>query len=113
MPRGGARLGAGRPYGSRNRVTLELVKAVQRDGLTPLEFLLKVMRDESLETSQRLEAAKLACPYIHPKMVAISVNQEIVHETVRHVSNDRVREILEELIDDVVDAHGNNVKIVA
>ena len=113
MSRGGARPGAGRPKGSRNRITLELVKAVQRDGLTPLEYLLKVMRDESLETSQRLEAAKLACPLVHPKIVAISVDEQLIRETTNGRGNDRAREIIRELIESVKESQTDSVRIVA
>lgn len=35
--------------------------------LTPLEFLLKVMRDEGEDKGRRMQAASLAAPYCHPK----------------------------------------------
>ena len=36
--------------------------------LTPLEFLLQVMRDPSEESARRMQAAQLAAPYCHAKM---------------------------------------------
>ena len=74
---GGARPGAGRPRGSRNRLTTEMLEVVgsMRDakatignGELPLEFLLEVMRDPARPVELRIEAAKAAAPYIHPKM---------------------------------------------
>ncbi|WCM88837.1 terminase small subunit [Acidovorax sp. NCPPB 3576] len=35
--------------------------------LTPLEFLLQVMRDEVEDKRTRIQAAQLAAPYVHPK----------------------------------------------
>lgn len=53
------------------------------EGITPLEFMLRVMREEPafglMENPQayqracemRFEAAKAAAPYIHPRLAAI------------------------------------------
>ena len=45
--------------------------ASERDELKPLEFMLDVMRDESLPLDIRVEAAKAALPYCHPKLASI------------------------------------------
>ena len=37
-------------------------------GITPLEFLMSVIRDPKAKSSQRLDAAKAAAPYMHRKM---------------------------------------------
>ena len=69
--RGGKRPGAGRPKGSPNKIKLDVTDAVERvklalaEGVTPLEYLLEVMRDESLAIELRLEAAKAAAPFCH------------------------------------------------
>ena len=62
--RGGSRPGAGRPRGSRNQKTLEQVQAVEQGGITPLEYLLQVMRDTNRDEQVRLEAAKAAAPFV-------------------------------------------------
>jgi hypothetical protein len=74
MPRGGARPGAGRKKGSANKATevrreraIELIKS----GSSPLDFMLAIMRDEKVDLRTRLEAAKAAAQYIHPRLVAI------------------------------------------
>lgn len=79
--RGGYRAGAGRKPGAPNKKTAEFVKAVEDAGITPLEYMLNVMRQEpspDLEPKDRLqaeamrfEAAKAAAPYIHPRLAAI------------------------------------------
>jgi hypothetical protein len=37
----------------------------------PLDFLLRVMRDPHSSMARRLEAAKAAAPFLHPKLSAI------------------------------------------
>lgn len=71
MARGGARSGAGRPQGSINRKTREIAEAAVEAGLTPLEYMLSVMRDTEQQMSARLDAAKSAAPYIHPRLAAV------------------------------------------
>ncbi len=54
MTHGGARPGAGRKVGSATKKTRELADKVIASGLTPLEFMLSVMRDEGAERAERL-----------------------------------------------------------
>lgn len=68
----------GRKKGTKNKATIEREKAAaadlekaKADGTSPLEYLLKLMRDESKGDELRFEAAKAAAPYIHPKLSAI------------------------------------------
>jgi Family of unknown function (DUF5681) len=61
----------GRPKGSRNRRTAALVDAAQASGEMPLDFLLRVMRDDALALERRIEAAKAAAPYCHAKLSSI------------------------------------------
>lgn len=63
----------GRQKGSTNKKTAELQAAVAKSGLTPLEYLLKVMRTIG-DDRQRLNAAIAAAPYIHPKLANIEVS---------------------------------------
>ena len=78
MNHGGRREGAGRPAGLPNRRTREIAERAIAEGLTPLEYLLQVMRADYPEDappelrakhdSLRLEAAKSVAPYIHPRL---------------------------------------------
>ena len=38
------------------------------DGLSPLDYLLSVMRDPEADQARRIDAAKAAAPYAHPKL---------------------------------------------
>jgi hypothetical protein len=74
MARGGARQGAGRKKGQitahRKLANEATVKAVG-DGETPLAYLLKVMRDIGQDDARRLDAAKAAAPFVHPKLATV------------------------------------------
>lgn len=37
-------------------------------GITPLEFLMSILRDDDADLKEKLEAAKIAAPYMHRKM---------------------------------------------
>lgn len=71
MAQGGRREGAGRPKGARNRKTVEQSEAVRESGLTPLDYLLSVMRDISLPREDRVDAAHKAAPYVHAKLASV------------------------------------------
>jgi phage terminase small subunit len=81
MPRGGYRPGAGRPRGSRTaRPDLQLVespfgsfdalvqpRSPESDDLSPMQFLLRVMRDPNEMSERRDRAAALLLPYMHSR----------------------------------------------
>lgn len=69
--RGGARPGAGRKPGSANKKSQEIAAKLMAEGLTPLEYMLRVMRDEAEERAVRMDAAKAAAPYVHPKLAPV------------------------------------------
>ena len=71
MAQGGKRKGAGRPKGSRNKKTEEQTAAILDSGLTPLDYLLSVMRDESVPRDDRVDAAHKAAPYVHAKLASV------------------------------------------
>lgn len=69
--KGGKRPGAGRKKGSPNKRTAALQAAVEAEGITPLAFLLQIMRDEVGDPRDRMAAAIAAAPYVHAKLAAI------------------------------------------
>jgi hypothetical protein len=72
MPSGslpGERRG-GRAKGALNKKTVEQIKAIEAGGLMPLDFMLQVLRDTSLEYDVRLDAAGRAAPYCHARVQA-------------------------------------------
>ena len=76
MPRGsqpGERRG-GRKAGTPNqRTTLgrELIVKALAEGTTPLEYMLRVLRDDKASPADRRWAAQHAAPYVHPRLNAI------------------------------------------
>ncbi len=81
--RGGARKGAGRPRGSRNVKTREIAKAATQSGLSPLDYMLKIMRDKKCETDRRDKMAVACAPFIHPRLAVtqIDMTAEVVAQT--------------------------------
>lgn len=71
MPRGGKRPGAGRKPSALTKKTRELAEKAVEGGVTPLEYLLGIMRDEALDRNERVDAAKAAAPYVHPRLNAV------------------------------------------
>lgn len=73
---GGARAGAGRPRGTLNRRSVEVLAAVA-DGLTPLEYILSVMRDDKQSDERRAWAAEKAAPFFHAKPAPLARSVQI------------------------------------
>lgn len=71
MARGGKREGAGRPAGAVTRRTREVAERALATGLTPLDYMLTILRDEAKPDDLRFEAAKAAAPYVHPKLASV------------------------------------------
>lgn len=65
-PKPGSNRNGGRQKGTRNRRTQAVITAVMETGISPLDYLLQVMRDPAGDAGVRLEAAKAAAPYVHP-----------------------------------------------
>jgi len=83
LARGGARPNAGRKPGTLNRFNRELLERANEGGQLPLDYMLETMRDQSLDTGLRIDAAKTAAPYVHQRLSAISVDvtaPEFTHE---------------------------------
>src|SRR5690349_4466593 len=78
MSRGGKREGAGRKKRNNLKNLVEVSPAVAivkgipaselTSGQSPLEYMLMVMRDRTVEWKRRDEMAKAAAPYVHGKV---------------------------------------------
>ena len=69
--RGGKRSGAGRRKGAPNKATAARQATISASGEAPLDYMIRIMRDESAPVERRDEMAKAAAPYVHPKLAAI------------------------------------------
>lgn len=61
----------GRKKGTPNKATAAKAAEIAESGLTPLDYMLGIMRDEEKPADMRFEAAKAAAPYVHPKLAAV------------------------------------------
>ena len=68
MSRGGKRAGSGRKQGTANTRTREIADKAVAKGITPLEYMLEVLRDKTELPERRAWAAGAAAPFIHSKM---------------------------------------------
>lgn len=63
----------GRKKGGANKKTREIADKASNEGITPLEYMLKVLRDETADTNRRDDMAKAAAPYMHPRLQTTTV----------------------------------------
>jgi hypothetical protein len=73
---GGARPGAGRKKGQVTKFNELARKEALAQGISPLDFMLAVLRDENESRAVRLDAAKAAAPYLHARLNAIEHSGE-------------------------------------
>lgn len=59
---------SGRKKGTPNRITLAKTAEIAASGLTPLDYMLSVMRDATAEDGRRDDMAKAAAPYVHSRL---------------------------------------------
>ncbi len=71
MPRGGLRPNSGRKTGTKNIKTKVIAERCAEEGITPLEYMLEIMRDPTQEFDTRMDAAKSCAPYMHPKLASV------------------------------------------
>jgi hypothetical protein len=62
----------GRQKGVANKRTREIADAAMAQGLTPLEWMLQVLRDEEVEPERRDDMANAAAPYIRRRRAKTS-----------------------------------------
>jgi hypothetical protein len=99
-PKGGKRPGAGRPKGCKNRKTeerLEHLKLLAAAGITPLEYMLATLRDPKEEPDRRLDAAKSAAPYVHPRLAQTDIS---VSGDLRFLTDQAIEDELGDLLKD-------------
>lgn len=74
MPRGGSKKGerrGGRQKGTPNKASAAREAAIAASGMTPLDYMLRVMRNPRVDRDTRLDAAGKAAPYVHPRLASI------------------------------------------
>ena len=95
----------GRQKGTKNKPKLnptaieEAITASVTSGLTPLEYMLTVMRDKTQEYARRDEMAKAAAPYVHARLAATVMKVEDNREDANKSAEELKAEISEMLVD--------------
>ncbi len=69
-------MAGGRPKGSRNK-TPAFQRKIGEGGITPLEYLLEVVRDVTQDRAERIKAAQAAAPYVHPRL---AITEQIIRQ---------------------------------
>jgi hypothetical protein len=76
MSHGGRRAGSGRRKSGTNRLDTKARQQAMESGLSPLEFMLAILRNEANSDAVRMEAAKAAAPYVHARLAHIESKAE-------------------------------------
>ena len=74
----------GRQKGTGNKATAKLAAEVAKSGKTPLQFLLDRMRNAKASMAERIECAKAAAPYVHPKLASIEYSGKEGAPAIQH-----------------------------
>lgn len=77
----------GRPPGRMNSRTVALLAIREAYGKTPLEFMLDRMVDEEEDMRVRMEAARTAAPYCHPKLSSVTIEASNDNENLNKMTN--------------------------
>jgi hypothetical protein len=64
----------GRPQGSLNKFAVKTAQKVAESGMTPIDYLVSVYRDETVNLRERVLAARAAAPYVHPKLSNVEMD---------------------------------------
>lgn len=58
----------GRPRGTPNKASAKREAEIEASGMTPLAYMLAILRDETASPADRMWAAEKAAPYVHPRL---------------------------------------------
>ncbi|SRR5258706_1284132 len=73
---GGKRPGAGRPKGAISKSTRAILEMLATGDELPIQYMLRVMRDEDAPDLRRDDMAKTAARYLHPQLASLSEDVE-------------------------------------
>ena len=91
-------MGAGRPAGSLNKRSFEAIESVaaRYPNWTPLLHFAAVANDETLSVEIRLDAAKAAAPYLHPRAKPIELDPDAAVDLEKRIAEVRARAVAKE-----------------
>jgi hypothetical protein len=65
----------GRKKGTQNKRAAELTKLIEQSGESPLQYMLRVMRDKSAAPERRDQMAKWSAAYVHARISAVDAKE--------------------------------------
>jgi hypothetical protein len=77
MAHGGSRSGAGRKPGAATKLNQSAREQALASGVSPLDYMLTLLRNEDLSQSDRFEAAKAAAPYVHARLASVEAKHDV------------------------------------
>jgi len=80
----------GRPKGSKNKKSRINLVAAHYD-LMPLDYMLTILNDTEQDQAARIDAAKSAAPYIHPKLANVAMNHDGGLEIINRIERSIVK----------------------
>jgi len=89
----------GRQKGAQNKAPIARARAIEASGLTPLEFMIEMMRRSDLPEDFRLDAAKAAAPYVHPKLTSVELKGDPNAPIEHHLTIDAFTSRIARLVD--------------
>ena len=97
MPSGGKRPGAGRKQGAATRKTRAIADRMTEAGVTPLEVMLRAMREHYGQErwDEAAAIAKDCAPYLHPRLSSVEHKRSPID--LERLSDDEL-EFLERLV---------------
>jgi hypothetical protein len=64
----------GRKKGVKNKASVKREAEIKASGITPLEYMLGVLRDPDSSDEDKRWAAEHAAPYCHPRLNAVNLS---------------------------------------
>jgi hypothetical protein len=100
----------GRKLGTRNKATqleVDARRAAAEANMTPVDFMLGLVRNEALNLSLRLDAARAVAPFVYPRLNAIEARIGVYPAASRQLSEAEMRELIT-----VIDAADDDVSLL-
>lgn len=104
MSRGGKRPNSGRRRGSANRINAQAREKAMSGGISPLDYLLSVMRNRREPKRMRMDAAKAALPFVHARLAVTEsvagtglgfIGHQAEHRSAMEIIEERIRRLAE------------------
>jgi hypothetical protein len=77
MSHGGRRPGSGRKRSGVSRLDAAARQQALESGISPLDYMLSIMRHPESTAAQKMEAAKGAAPYVHARLAHIEKETDV------------------------------------